>query len=66
MARRTARPTLTEELTQAMAHNLALGMGTDLAARLSGIAPSTLYKWQKLGREELDRRDSGERGSHTE
>ena len=61
MARRTARPTLTEQVIDAMAHNLALGMGTDQAARLSGIAPSTFYKWQKEGRDELERREAGER-----
>ena len=58
---RSARPTLTEEVIDAMAHNLALGLPTDAAARLAGIAPSTFFKWQSIGRIEADLRDEGGR-----
>ena len=55
-----SRPSrLTVEVTDTLAAGLADGLYLDDAARLAGIAPSTLYGWLRRGRDAEAQRDAG-------
>lgn len=53
-----SRPTkLTDDLRERIAQQVAEGIPTETAARLAGIAPSTVNNWLARGRDELARRE---------